>query len=120
MTSSSIRGRARRGGSHISVRVAHALVGGLVGVVWLVLPGMTVGAGGPVAGGTDRPVAGAVAQGRRGDVGHWIWWCRCWPSSRRRRSRVRVLRRRRRTRERTTPGGAAGRGEAEQPVGEPR
>ncbi|MGW2523675.1 hypothetical protein ACWC09_43175 [Streptomyces sp. NPDC001617] len=43
MTSSLIRGRPRRGSpSHISVRVVHTLVGGLAGVAWLVLPGMTV------------------------------------------------------------------------------
>ncbi|MFG2272220.1 hypothetical protein ACGFNY_20965 [Streptomyces chartreusis] len=63
MTSSLIRGRPRRGRSHISVRVAHAVVGGLVGVVWLVLPGMTISGGGAVAGGADRPVAGAMEQG---------------------------------------------------------
>ncbi|WP_432194808.1 hypothetical protein [Streptomyces sp. bgisy027] len=63
MTSSLIRGRSRRGRSHISVRVAHAVVGGLVGVVWLVLPGMTISGGGTVAGGPDRPVAGAREQG---------------------------------------------------------
>ncbi|KOG26306.1 hypothetical protein [Streptomyces viridochromogenes] len=60
MTSSSIRRRPRRGTSHLSVRVLLALAGGLVGVVWLVLPATTVG--GAAAGGADRPVAGAVAQ----------------------------------------------------------
>ncbi|MFR0358019.1 hypothetical protein [Streptomyces sediminimaris] len=42
MTSSLFRGRPRRAVSHISVRVAHALVGGLAGAVWLVLPWMTI------------------------------------------------------------------------------
>ncbi|MFI7409001.1 hypothetical protein ACIBU0_10075 [Streptomyces sp. NPDC049627] len=107
MTSSLIRGRPRRGASHISVRVVLALVGGLIGVVWLVLPGLVVGDGGPVAGGAERPVAGAVGQGEVGET-----------------SAVELvlpvlavvvvvvlagfgfLRRRRRARERTTPGGA--------------
>ncbi|MGW3289089.1 hypothetical protein ACWDR3_31075 [Streptomyces sp. NPDC001002] len=49
MTSSLIRGRPRRAGrAHISVRVVHTLVGGLAGVVWLVLPGMTINAAAPV------------------------------------------------------------------------
>ncbi|EGX58851.1 hypothetical protein SZN_15503, partial [Streptomyces zinciresistens K42] len=43
--------------------MAHALVGGLIGVAWLVLPGMTAGgavAGGAVAGGgAERAAAGA-------------------------------------------------------------
>ena len=44
-----IRGRPRRAGrAHISVRVVHTLVGGLAGVVWLVLPGMTINAAVPV------------------------------------------------------------------------
>ncbi|MEU6147013.1 hypothetical protein ABZ848_42530 [Streptomyces sp. NPDC047081] len=46
MTSSLIRGRPRRATSHISVRVVHTLVGGLAGVVWLLLPGMTISDGG--------------------------------------------------------------------------
>ncbi len=89
------------------MRVVHALVGGLVGVAWLVLPGMTIGGEGPVAGGAERPVAGAVAQGEVGET-----------------SAVELvlpmlalvavvvlaaygfLRRRRRARGRTTPGGA--------------
>ncbi|KUM74521.1 hypothetical protein [Streptomyces curacoi] len=120
MTSSLIRGRPRRGTSHISVRVVHALVGGLIGMVWLVLPGMTIASGGPVAGGggADRPVAGAVPQGQDEETsaadlvlpvmavvvagvlaGYGL------------------VRRRRRARERTTPGGAPVR-EAEPPVGE--
>ncbi|MFD0002021.1 hypothetical protein ACFVJ4_06280 [Streptomyces sp. NPDC127178] len=119
MTSSSIRGRARRGGSHISVRVAHALVGGLVGVVWLVLPGMTVGAGGPVAGGADRPVAGAVAQGEdEGTSATDLVVPMLAVVAATALAGYGFLRRRRRSRERTTPGGAAGRGQAEQPVGE--
>lgn len=56
------------------MRVVHALVGGLVGVVWLVLPGMTVDGGNAVAGGADRPVAGAVGQGEdEGDGGLPPW-----------------------------------------------
>lgn len=87
--------------------MAHALVGGLVGVAWLVLPVVTVLGGGAVAGGADRPVAGAAAQGEgegtsdfdlvlpvlavvtAAVVGGYGFW-----------------RRRRRARGRTTPGGA--------------
>ncbi|MFD9462860.1 hypothetical protein [Streptomyces sp. NPDC060027] len=38
MTSSLSRSRSRRAPSHIAVRVAHAVLGGLVAVGWLVLP----------------------------------------------------------------------------------
>ncbi|MEV8091502.1 hypothetical protein [Streptomyces nigra] len=60
MTSSLIRGRPRRARAHISARVLHALLGALVGVAWLVLPGTA--SGGAVAGGPHRPVAGALGQ----------------------------------------------------------
>ncbi|MEU1475601.1 hypothetical protein [Streptomyces sp. NPDC005760] len=50
MTPSLIRGRPRRGRSHISARVAHALLGVVAGVVWLVLPWMTINDDAPVAG----------------------------------------------------------------------
>ncbi|MEU6063376.1 hypothetical protein ABZ864_02390 [Streptomyces sp. NPDC047082] len=60
MTSSSIRGRPRHAKSHIAVRVAHALLGCVVGVVWLVLPGMTIRAEEPV------PVAGVTAAAEQG------------------------------------------------------
>ncbi|MER6557284.1 hypothetical protein ABT300_05865 [Streptomyces sp. NPDC001027] len=49
MTSSLPRGRPRRPGPHISVRVAHALLGCAIGLVWLVLPGMTSRDDAPVA-----------------------------------------------------------------------
>ncbi|MDF3140709.1 hypothetical protein PBV88_05210, partial [Streptomyces sp. T21Q-yed] len=68
MTSSLIRGRPRRGTSQIPVRVVLALVGGLVGVAWLVLPGMPISGEGSVTGGAERPVAGAVAQGEVGET----------------------------------------------------
>ncbi|MGW1727110.1 hypothetical protein ACWCQK_29840 [Streptomyces sp. NPDC002306] len=49
MTSSLFRGRPRSATSHISVRVAHTALGGVIGLVWLVLPGMTTGNDTPVA-----------------------------------------------------------------------
>ncbi|MER5196188.1 hypothetical protein ACWD3J_42470 [Streptomyces sp. NPDC002755] len=61
MTSSLLRGRPRRAKSHISVRVAHAVLGGAVGVVWLVLPGMTSGGDTPVAIKNPAPGASAAA-----------------------------------------------------------
>jgi hypothetical protein len=57
--SSLIRGRPRRATSHIAVRVAHALVGGLAGVVWLVLPWMTISADVAVPLTRARPAATA-------------------------------------------------------------
>ncbi|WUO26628.1 hypothetical protein OHT76_28115 [Streptomyces sp. NBC_00287] len=57
-----IRGRPRRAAGHISVLVVHAVVGVLVALAWLVLPGMTSGVDAPVAVGSERPVAGASAQ----------------------------------------------------------
>ncbi|MEV5340786.1 hypothetical protein AB0K93_20275 [Streptomyces sp. NPDC052676] len=47
MTRSFIRGRPRRAASHISARVAHAVLGAVVAVLWLVLPGMTPDPGTP-------------------------------------------------------------------------
>ncbi|MEV5958672.1 hypothetical protein AB0M11_33880 [Streptomyces sp. NPDC051987] len=53
MTSSMIRGRPRRATGHIGVRVGHAVLGGVTGVVWLVLPVTTSTAQDPA------PVAGS-------------------------------------------------------------
>ncbi|MFF3203427.1 hypothetical protein [Streptomyces sp. NPDC002962] len=106
MTSSLHRGRPRRAKSHISVRVAHAVLGSAVGVVWLVLPGMTSGGDAPVAIKNPAPGASAavaedderstvdlvlplVAVGAAGAIAGYGY-----------------LRRVRRTRVRTTPGGA--------------
>nr|WP_030594845.1 hypothetical protein [Streptomyces fulvoviolaceus] len=66
MTSSLIRGRPRRGRSHISVRVAHVVVGGVVGAVWLVLPCRTITNDAPVAGTHAGPVASAAAPEEEG------------------------------------------------------
>ncbi|MFF3372695.1 hypothetical protein ACFYXF_07020 [Streptomyces sp. NPDC002680] len=41
MTPSLTRGRPLRAASHIPVRLAHAALGGAIGVMWLVLPGVT-------------------------------------------------------------------------------
>ncbi|CAL9548832.1 hypothetical protein [Streptomyces sp. enrichment culture] len=66
MTPSPFRGRPRRARGHISARVAHAVLGGAAGLVWLVLP--TVAAD---SGTTPVPVTGpgpsAVAQEPRDD-----------------------------------------------------
>ncbi|MFF4030106.1 hypothetical protein ACFYZ2_10080 [Streptomyces sviceus] len=63
MTPSLIRGRPRRGRSHISVRVAHALLGVVAGVVWLVLPWMTINDAPPVAGARASAAAQAESSG---------------------------------------------------------
>ncbi|MEY9993986.1 hypothetical protein ABIE67_006018 [Streptomyces sp. V4I8] len=118
MTPSLIRGRPRRGTSRISVRVLLALVGGLVGVVWLVLPGVTVGDGGAAAGGPDRAVAGAVAQGEdkgTSDVDLVMPGLAVVAAAVL--AGYGLMRRRRRARGRTTPGGAPVQ-VAEPPVGE--
>ncbi|MDN0195529.1 hypothetical protein NW895_10840 [Streptomyces sp. S.PNR 29] len=49
------------------VRVVHAVLGAAVGVLWLVLPGMTTTAGDPVAITGDGPVASAPAQDEEDD-----------------------------------------------------
>ncbi|MGC9535699.1 hypothetical protein [Streptomyces sp. UG1] len=98
MTSSLSRVRARPARPQISVRVVQAPVGGLVGVAWLVLPGMTVAANG-TSSVVDfvMPVAALVTAVALAGFG--------------------FLRRRRRARGRTTPGGAPG-PVAEPPLGE--
>ncbi|MFJ6982037.1 MULTISPECIES: hypothetical protein [unclassified Streptomyces] len=62
MTSSFRRGRSRPVRSHRSVRVAHAVLGGTAGFVWLVLPGMTSTAGAPVAGTAPQSVSAAAPE----------------------------------------------------------
>ncbi|MEU9476811.1 hypothetical protein [Streptomyces sp. NPDC048191] len=61
MTSSLIRGRPRRAKAHIWVRVAHAALGAVVGVGWLVLPVMTVGTRDPVPAPPGRVAASSAA-----------------------------------------------------------
>ncbi|MFJ9537810.1 hypothetical protein ACIRPX_11185 [Streptomyces sp. NPDC101225] len=61
MTPPLIRGRPRRAASHISARVAHALVGGIAGVVWLVLPWMTINHHVPVPATRAAPSAPSAA-----------------------------------------------------------
>ncbi|MDL5203597.1 hypothetical protein [Streptomyces sp. ALI-76-A] len=55
MTSFLFRRRPRRTVPPLSARVAHTVLGGAAGIVWLVLPGMTITAGVPV------PPGGAAA-----------------------------------------------------------
>ncbi|RMB87604.1 hypothetical protein [Streptomyces shenzhenensis] len=66
MTSSLIRGRPRRSASHIRVQVAHTVLGGVISVAWLVLPGMTFGGGDPVPEARAGRVADAAVPGRTG------------------------------------------------------
>ncbi|MEW2509678.1 hypothetical protein [Streptomyces sp. NPDC046870] len=61
MSSSQFRGRPRRATAHIRVRVAHAVLGTLVGAGWLVLPVMTVDARDPVPVAPAGAVASAAA-----------------------------------------------------------
>ncbi|MEU0742132.1 hypothetical protein [Streptomyces sp. NPDC006134] len=61
MTPSLIRGRPRGAAAHISVRVAHAVLGSAAGLVWLVLPGMTTRTDVPVALTGGLPAASAAA-----------------------------------------------------------
>ncbi|WP_406442569.1 hypothetical protein OHB14_26895 [Streptomyces sp. NBC_01613] len=65
MTSSLIRGRPRRATSRISVRVLHTLVGGLAGVVWLVLPWMTITTDMPVPVTRAHPAAASAASAQQ-------------------------------------------------------
>ncbi|MEV1063251.1 hypothetical protein [Streptomyces sp. NPDC050263] len=106
MTSSLLRGRPRRSASHISVRVAHAVLGGAVGVVWLVLPGMTSGGNAPVAIKEPKPAASAaVAQDDEKSTVDLVLPLAAVAAA----GAVAgygYIRRVRRTRERTTPGGA--------------
>ncbi|MEV6191492.1 hypothetical protein AB0M19_03740 [Streptomyces sp. NPDC051920] len=57
MTSPQSRSRSRRVPSHIAVRVAHAVLGGLVAMGWLVLPLARAGADAPVTRARDAGVA---------------------------------------------------------------
>jgi hypothetical protein len=59
VTPSLIRGRPRRAGPHISARLAHTLLGAVVVVLWLVLPGMTTAPGAATAMVPASPTAAA-------------------------------------------------------------
>ncbi|PWI17833.1 hypothetical protein DI272_29485 [Streptomyces sp. Act143] len=116
MTSSLIRGRPRRAASHISARVLHTVLGALIGVVWLVLPGMTIENRAPVADGRAQAVAQdqedsgssaadlvlpLVTVGAAGAVAGYTY-----------------VRRTRRARTRTTPGGVTAAPAAPPPLAE--
>ncbi|MFG2572525.1 hypothetical protein [Streptomyces sp. NPDC048481] len=109
MTSSQPRrGRPRRTGSHLSVRVAHTVVGGTVGIVWLVLPGMTSDAGVPVAIKDPAPAASTApatvtADGGRSTVDLVLPLVAVGAAGAA--AGYGYIRRVRRTRDRTTPGG---------------
>ncbi|MGW0509653.1 hypothetical protein ACWD1W_10355 [Streptomyces olivaceoviridis] len=66
MTSSLFRGRPRRATAHIRARVAHAVLGALVGAGWLVLPVMTVDTRDPVPVAPAGAVASAAASPQAG------------------------------------------------------
>ncbi|MFD9508520.1 hypothetical protein [Streptomyces mirabilis] len=94
MTSPLSRSRSRRATSHIAVRVAHAVLGGLLAVGWLLLPVARAGAdevrAAPGRGGTNTgdlvlPLVAVVAAGALAAYSY--------------------ARRTRRARTRTTPGG---------------
>ncbi|MFF3614440.1 hypothetical protein [Streptomyces sp. NPDC002580] len=62
MTSSLSRSRSRRAPSHSAVRVAHAVLGGLIAVGWLVLPLARAGSGdGPAVARSAEATAPAAA-----------------------------------------------------------
>ncbi|MEU5635804.1 hypothetical protein ACH47C_21950 [Streptomyces rishiriensis] len=112
MTSSQPRrGRPRRTGSHLSVRVAHTVLGGAVGVMWLVLPEMTSGAGVPVAIKEPTPAASTTAvavtagDGGRSTVDLVLPLVAVGTAGAA--AGYAYIRRVRRTRGRTTPGGAS-------------
>ncbi|MFD5270108.1 hypothetical protein [Streptomyces sp. NPDC058335] len=65
MTSSKLRGRSRRAGPQVSVRVVLAVLGGATGIAWLVLPGMTTGTDAPVA--ITGPASASPAAARAED-----------------------------------------------------
>ncbi|QDN89923.1 hypothetical protein FNV62_33150 [Streptomyces sp. RLB3-17] len=94
MTSPLSRSRSRRATSHIAVRVAHAVLGGLLAVGWLLLPVARAGAdevrdapgrGGTSTGDLVLPLVAVVAAGALAAYSY--------------------VRRTRRARTRTTPGG---------------
>ncbi|MET7893605.1 hypothetical protein [Streptomyces mirabilis] len=96
MTSPLSRSRSRRATSHIAVRVAHAVLGGLLAVGWLLLPiaragadevRATPGRGGTSTGDLVLPLVAVVAAGALAAYSY--------------------ARRTRRARTRTTPGGGS-------------
>ncbi|WP_256915681.1 hypothetical protein [Streptomyces hilarionis] len=112
------RGRPRRTGSHLSVRVAHTVLGGTVGVVWLVLPGMTSGSGVPVAIKEPTPAASpapaaVTADGGRSTVDLVLPLVAVGAAGAA--AGYAYIRRIGRTRDRTTPGGAGGHAPAQSP-----
>ncbi|MGW0333846.1 hypothetical protein ACWD0J_18585 [Streptomyces sp. NPDC003011] len=116
MTSFLIRGRPRRTVPHLSVRVAHTVLGGAAGIVWLVLPGMTIDTGLPVApGGTaahtvtpaaPAATAGATAQEEDGTSAADLVLPLVVVGAAGALAGYAYVRRTRRARTRTTPGGA--------------
>ncbi|MEH0472630.1 hypothetical protein QA943_27990 [Streptomyces sp. B21-097] len=106
------RGRPRRTRSPLSVRVAQTVLGGAVGVVWLVLPGMTSGADVPVAIKEPEPAASTTAvavaaeDGGRSTVDLVLPLVAVGAAGAA--AGYAYIRRVRRTRDRTTPGGASG------------
>ncbi|MGW1543864.1 hypothetical protein ACWCPM_27115 [Streptomyces sp. NPDC002309] len=109
MTPSSIRRRPRPPTAHISVRVAHTLIGGVIAILWLVWPELTATSSGdrPAALAPAAPASGAAAQE---DVEKTSTADLVLPllalSAATVLAGYTYLRRTRRTRARTTPGGS--------------
>ncbi|MEV7997015.1 hypothetical protein AB0O67_35575 [Streptomyces sp. NPDC086077] len=107
MTPSSIRRRPRRTTAHISVRVAHALLGGVIAILWLVWPELTASPSGdrPTALAPTVPARSAAAQEQETFTADLVLPLVALGTAAVLAAYT-YVRRTRRTRTRTTPGGA--------------
>ncbi|MFD7433608.1 hypothetical protein [Streptomyces sp. NPDC059861] len=106
MTPSSIRRRPRRTTAHISVRVAHALLGGVIAILWLVWPELTASSSGdrPAALAPTAPARSAAAQEEETSTADLVLPLVALGTAAVLAAYT-YVRRTRRTRTRTTPGG---------------